>query len=185
LALDEKRDFGCRSETRSTVKLPPDPRRPAVRPAASPLSPDLVSLRWKLTPLQLSPPRRTRPPKDFLTTWDVRVRRPTSPFWKPPSLLSPLREPPQRPARVHRGTLCRPSTCDQATQGGPSWETSSEDEAAQPNERVSAGTQVNEADLEDDQERSYTPPGTPPALRHWGPRRHTSTQPTLEWRERL
>jgi len=177
--------FCFRSGTRSTVKLPPEIRKPAVKPAASPLSPELVSSQWKLIPLQLSPPRRTRPPRDFLTTWDVRVRRLTSPFWKPPSLLSPLREPPRRPAQVHRGILCRPSTCDQATQGGPSWETSSDDEADQPSERTSTGTQVVEADLEDDQERPYTPPGTPPSLRRWGPRKHTSTQPTLEWRERL
>jgi len=65
------------------------------------------------------------------------------------------------------------------------WETSSDDEVVQ---RTTQGTQVEKEDLEDlaeTPERSYTPPGTPPALRRWGPPRLTITQPPLEWRERL
>jgi len=64
------------------------------------------------------------------------------------------------------------------------WETSSDDEVVQ---RTTQGTQVEKEDLEDLEEaseRSYTPPGTPPTLRRWGPPRLT-TQPPLEWKERL
>jgi len=47
---------------------------------------------------------------------------------------------------------------------------------------------VETADVEGHEqqmEKSYTPPWTPPALRRWGPRRLTTIKPTLEWRERL
>jgi len=149
-----------------------------------------ASTKWRLTPLHLSPPRRTRPPKEFLATWDIRVRRPTSPFWKPPMLLSPLRESPsRRPARVHRGVQCHYATTERGTQSTGDWKSSADEQAELPTPKESRSTQADAPTTEERQtqtgspERSYTPPGIPPALRRWGPR--TTTQPTIEWRERL
>ncbi|KMQ88177.1 protein cbr-spd-5, partial [Lasius niger] len=87
-------------------------------------------LPWKLARLELSPPRRTRPLRNLLTTWDIRVRRYTSPreTWEVPHLLSPLLASPTRsdirdtqtaqPAHVHRGTQASTPTprVEQATQ---------------------------------------------------------------------
>jgi len=146
-----------------------------VKSAASlPLS-EPASIQWRLTSLYLSP-KLTWPPRDFLTTWDVRVRRLTLPFWRPPSLLSPLQESlSRRPARVHRGVQCRHSTSDQATQSSRQWESSSDDEADPSHSKESRGTQVEAPIYVERQtqtgnsERSYTSPGTPPKLRLWGP----------------
>jgi len=75
------------------------------------------------------------------------------------------------------------------------WETTDDDaddnEAVRTSQQESRGTQV-EAAARIEQgtqtgspERSYTPPGTPPKLRRWGPRRYTTSKPSIEWRERL
>jgi len=83
-------------------------------------------------PAGLSPPRLMRPLRDLLTTWDVRVRRFISPFWRPPVLLSPLGgTPPRRPDRVHRGVQYLPTTISQAVQSESDWESRSEDERPQ------------------------------------------------------
>jgi len=135
------------------------------------------------------PSRRWDWPDHRGTSWPLRtsesgVRRP---FWRPPSLLSPLRESPsRRPARVQY----RSNTSDQAVQSTSRWESSSDDEAIPPNRKETRGTQ-EEAPIDLDiqkksPERSYTPSGTPPKLRRWGPRRHTvTTRPSIEWLERL
>jgi len=120
----------------------------------------------------------------------------STPQWKPPALLSPLPgTPPRRPARVHRGIQIQPDTTDRAVQCAPQWETIDDDddndtEAIRPTGQESRGTQVEATPVErgiqtDSPGRSYTPPGTPPKLRRWGPRRRTTTRPSLEWRERL
>jgi len=84
-----------------------------------------------------------------------------------PTPLSPLeRTPPRTPARVHRGN---PRTSTKATQ--------SEHEEQSPPMTCSIGTQV-EAPTKSDtstqtsqcNERSYTPPGTPPRHSRWGSR---------------
>jgi len=49
---------------------------------------------WKLILLDLSPARKTRPPKEVRHLWDPRIWRPSSPRWKVTSLLSP--PPPER-----------------------------------------------------------------------------------------
>ncbi|XP_026823534.1 mucin-5AC-like [Ooceraea biroi] len=46
-------------------------------------------LPWTLREIQLSPPRRTRPPRDTLDTWDIRTRRLTSPRPKRSSATPP------------------------------------------------------------------------------------------------
>jgi len=102
------------------------------------------------------------------------------------------RRPPRRPARVHRGVQHQPSTSERAVQCARQWETIDDDsdEAAHP-DRKPRGTQVEVAvriergTQTDSLDRSYTPPGTPPKLRRWGPRRRTSARPSIEWRERL
>jgi len=139
---------------------------------------------WKLIGLQLSPPRRTRPPREFLALWDVRVRRRTSPLWRPPSPLSPLpRTPPRTPARVHRGTQSRPETTTRATQ------TVAKEQTA-PTSR-SRGTQAEAPRRRDsatqttpEKERVGTPPRTSKEPRRWGPKQRTKAQPTITWRER-
>jgi len=170
------------------AKLPPLKQKTAATPAAK--EETSGSPPWRLTPLDLSPPRRTRPPRGFLATWDIRVRRPTSPFWRPPGLLSPLREPAsKRSARVHRGVQCCCDTRDRATQSSTQWEASSDDEDRTPLRRESRSTRAEATRDQQTQtsslERSYTPPGTPSALRRWGPRKVTATLPHIEWRERL
>ncbi|KAM0730379.1 hypothetical protein ACS0PU_002708 [Formica fusca] len=153
---------------------------------------------WKLQPLELSPVRFTRPGRDFLATWDVRVRRYTSPTygWSYPPCLSPLPPSPAPYARdhetqtnpvcrVHRGTQSRASTSEKATQVT---DTSTCDRATQSDLsdwEESTRTSATQTDEPTQPERSYTPPGTPPALRtKWGPPRYTSTTPSLQWRER-
>jgi len=114
----------------SDAKLPPYRTRehPASPPRDGPRSPEPAP-RWKLIPLDLSPPRLTRPPRDLLKIWAVRVRRFISSFWRPPALLSPLsRTPPRRPDRVHRGVQCLPTTTSQAVQSESDWESRSENE---------------------------------------------------------
>jgi len=86
---------------------------------------------------------------------------------------------------------CRQDTNDQSTQSSRQWESSSDDEAEPSNNKESRGTQVEVPLTVERQtqtrspEWSYTPPGTPPKLRRWGPRRLTTIQPTIVWRERL
>ena len=165
---------------------------------------------WRLQPLELPPLRRTRPPRTTLTTWDIRVRRYTSPreAFILPTLLSPLPPSPSPfvgdttrrdartqtlpPSRVHRGTqVASTDTADKGTDS--EWETQS----------VASQTEPPEP------ERSYTPPGTPPALRRnkraksaphstssaqaraprhsrsqYGPVRWTLTRPSISWCER-
>ncbi|XP_070152032.1 serine/arginine repetitive matrix protein 1-like [Polyergus mexicanus] len=92
-------------------------------------------LPWRLIPLDLGPPRLTRPTRFFLKTWDIRLRRYTSPreAWTAPPLLSPLPASPTRsvtretqtlpPSRVHRGVQAAPpSGVDQASQSDSDWE---------------------------------------------------------------
>ena len=119
---------------------------------------------WRLEPLELPPLRRTRPPRVTLTTWDIRVRRYTSPreVFTLPALLSQLPPSPSAeagtlrhketqtlpPSRVHRGIQAiSTQTADKGTDS--EWETLS----------VASQTEPHEP------ERSYTPPGTPPNLR--------------------
>ncbi|XP_029659408.1 uncharacterized protein DKFZp434B061-like [Formica exsecta] len=153
---------------------------------------------WKLQPLELSPVRFTRPGRDFLTTWDVRVRRYTSPTygWNYPPRLSPL--PPSPAAnehrhqetqtapscRIHRGTQSLSSTSEKATQvtNITTCERTTQSDLSDW-EEAPRSNQPDEPPLP---ERSYTSPGTPPALRtRFGPPRYTSTDPPLQWRERL
>ncbi|XP_029680834.1 uncharacterized protein LOC115246260 [Formica exsecta] len=116
--------------------------------------------KWRLHRIELAPVQYTRLPLFFLSQWDIRVRRYTSPStpWDLPPLLSPLAASPLRlrdswtqsqPAiRIHRGTQC-PSLelTDSATQPDSDWETTTQDTATQM-KTVS-------------KEPSYTPPGTP------------------------
>ncbi|XP_071579209.1 uncharacterized protein [Temnothorax nylanderi] len=153
---------------------------------------------WRLIPLDLPPVRYTRPPKELITRWDVRVRRSTSPRWTVPTLLSPLPPSPGDktdqgiqtipPARVHRGTQYLPRCADYESQTDSDWETSdlSSERATQtdpPKPRTSRHTQTEEP------ERPFTPPGTPPAwrrLNRWGqqPLHRTQAQPSITWSER-
>jgi len=139
---------------------------------------------WKLARIQLSPPKLTRPPREFLTLWDVRVRRRTSFLWRPPSPLSPLARTPSRtPARVHRGVQARQSTSEKSTQTKPekaeSPATRSTGTQAEAPRRNDSATQTSRAD-----ERPRTPTKTVTGLDRWRPERHTKTQPTITWRER-
>ncbi|RLU23303.1 hypothetical protein DMN91_003507 [Ooceraea biroi] len=77
---------------------------------------------WRLIPLELPPPRRTRPSRQTLTPWDVRVRRNTSPSCRPwaPAPLSPLPPSPARETaqqatgrdKREQGTQTRGWSCD-------------------------------------------------------------------------
>ena len=184
-------------------------RSPADEPARGPLRVGFTLQPWRLQQLELPPLRRTRPPRDTLSTWDIRVRRYTSPrdSWVLPPLLSPLPPSPSTPScsrsdketqtlpqsRVRRGTQTSPPrTADRGTTY--EWDT------------TSVGSQTEE-------ERSYTPPGTPPAWRQarrtvaeaqrrrttraksaphrtdheaekYGPVRWTATSSPISWRER-
>jgi len=139
---------------------------------------------WNLTRIQLSPPRLTRPPREFLALWDIRVRRRTSPLWRPPAPLSPLaRTPPRTPARVHRCVQARPSTSEKSIQTQPA--------RTEPLATRSTGTQAEEPRRSDSaiqtsraDERPRTPTKTVSRPDRWGPVRHTKTQPTIIWRER-
>jgi len=143
-----------------------------------------ITAEWRLIRLQLSPPRRTRPPREFLALWDIRVRRRTSPLWRPPAPLSPLpRTPPRTPARVHRGVQSRPETTTRATQ--------TESRESTPATTRSRGTQVealrrsdNATQTTQKEGRASTPPRTSKKHDRWGPERQTKTQPTITWRER-
>jgi len=89
---------------------------------------------------------------------------------------------------VHRGNQKQPETTDRAVQCTQQWETTDDDndddaETIQPTQVED--TTVDQGTQTESPERSYTPPGTPPKLRRWGPRRRTTTRPSLEWRERL
>jgi len=120
---------------------------------------------WRLIKVPLSPLRLTRPPREFLALWDVRVRRRTSSLWRPPSPLSSLERTPSRTprtsARVHRGVQCCPEISVKATQ--------SQQEKLTPPATRSTGTQV-EAPARSDtstqtpqgNQGSHTPLGTPP-----------------------
>ena len=161
-------------------------------------------LPWTLTRLELRPPRLTRPPRHLLTTWDVRIRRYTSPreTWVVPPLISPLHASPTpptstatqtaAPARVHRGTQARVvvRSVDQATQSDSDWEPP----------LTSAATQTETPGPDPPELRSHTPPGLPPARERarsapaptgitarrsrWGPLRRTRTKPSITYRER-
>lgn len=126
------------STPRSTGPIRPPWREEA--PPAKRVSFQLLP--WKPHPLDLELPHMTRPPRQLLQPWDIRVRRYTSPTgpWAVPELLSPLPPSPQRKknrgtqtlatSRVHRATqICR-ITNDQGTQSGTT-------------SRVHRGTQVS------------------------------------------
>lgn len=95
--------------------------------------PEEIVAEWKLIPIDLSPPRFTRPPRNELTTWDIRVRRLTS-----PRTLSILQEPisplPSTPGRnitlpSSRATQTESTTTTEKETQACAWETSSESEA--------------------------------------------------------
>ncbi|XP_018392754.1 PREDICTED: extensin-like [Cyphomyrmex costatus] len=70
------------SPTQST----PPPTPPAVPPGPQATAVKKVTLQlaaWKLHPLDIPPPARTRPPRYYLHPWDLRVRRYTSPRYLP------------------------------------------------------------------------------------------------------
>jgi len=87
------------------------PQKPAIErssPSPTSRSTPRKDLQWRLIPLELSPPRFTWPPRSSLAIWDYRVRRLTSPFYKPPQPLSPILLSSRRPDRVTKGTQCQP-----------------------------------------------------------------------------
>ncbi|KMQ83136.1 hypothetical protein RF55_20827 [Lasius niger] len=127
--------------------------------------------------------------------------------WEVSRLLSPLLALPTRsdtratqtaqPARVHRGTQATTSTprVDQATQSDSDWEPTTRTSATQTED--AADPAIREASP------SYTPPGTPPALRRarsapikpqrrprpsrtsrWGLVKFTRAEPVIAYRER-
>ncbi|XP_070156745.1 uncharacterized protein [Polyergus mexicanus] len=145
---------------------------------------------WTLHPIELAPVEFTRPPRFFLSQWDIRVRRYTSPStpWNlPPPLLSPLAASPlhhrdswtqSQPAiRIHRGTQY-PSreVADSGTQSDSDWETNTQEAATQ------TGT--------DREEPGYTHPRTTPTLPsspellRIGSFHVTKAEPRITWRER-
>jgi len=71
-------------------------------------------VQWRLYSLELSPPRFTRPLRSSLALWDIKVRRLTSPTYRPPQLLSLPK--PRRLDRVTRGTQCQPAVVSQEVQ---------------------------------------------------------------------
>jgi len=157
------------------------------RPLISPRSPGLVrqpckpaeaptrafQLPWKLTPLDLEPPRFTRPTRDLLGPWDIRVRRYTSPTgpWNCPELLSPLPALPvrtrdhstqTRSAKVHKGIQAQPIIIDRAVQSDSDWETPS----------ASVAVQTETPTVDENNTRL-------------GSLRVTQTRPPITYRERL
>lgn len=101
--------------------------------------------------MDLEPPQLTRPTRFFLKTWDIRLRRYTSPreAWTAPPLLSPLPASPTHPvtretqtvptSRVHRGIQAGPTPgVDQASQSDSDWEPSTRTSSTQTDPEVTA-----------------------------------------------
>ncbi|RLU27371.1 hypothetical protein DMN91_001173 [Ooceraea biroi] len=78
-------------------------------------------LPWALREIQLSPPRRTRPPRNTLDPWDIRVRRLTSPRLRRSSATP---SPRNRPTSADKENV--------ATQTNISWVDVSSDESPSP-----------------------------------------------------
>ncbi|XP_029674528.1 uncharacterized protein LOC115242404 [Formica exsecta] len=108
----------------------------------------------------LEPPRLTRPTRFFLKTWDIRLRRYTSPreAWTAPPLLSPLPASPTRPvtretqtippSRVRRGVQAGPpSGVNQASQSDSDWEPSTRVSSTQTDPEVTARSTATTNDL--------------------------------------
>jgi len=53
-------------------------------PSLTPKPTPRKDLPWSLIPLELSPPRFTRPPRSSIAIWDIRVRRLISLYRSPP-----------------------------------------------------------------------------------------------------
>jgi len=136
-------------------------------------------LPWKLIPLELDPPRFTRPTRILLEPWDIRVRRYTSPtsLATPPQLLSPLPPSPRartrhvavqtHSAKVHRGLQVQPQYTDQATQSDSDWEPSTSSVTTQTKQHTPEST---------DENNNHT---------YLGSLRVTKTSPPIAYRERL
>ncbi|XP_026826217.1 proline-rich receptor-like protein kinase PERK9 [Ooceraea biroi] len=77
-------------------------------------------LPWNLKEFTLSPPSRTRPPRETLSPWDIRVRRRTSPRQRRASATLPPRTTSDK-ENVHQGT-----------QTNISWVSLSSDESSSP-----------------------------------------------------
>ena len=179
---------------------PPTSRTPL--PPSQPEQPQESPVQWKLIRLDSPPWPLTRPPRDLLTTWDVRLRRYTSPRYSVPPLLSPLPLSPGDfhhqgtqtlpPSRVHRGLQVQPPTSGTEVQTDSEWEAPTVDKGTQayiPSPSGTQATQTEESELEES--GTTTPPGTPPAWRRPGPGgnrqalHRTHTRPCLLWSERL
>lgn len=139
-------------------------------------------------PLELSPAHLTRPPRSLLTTWDIRIRRYTSPSYpgivtaciSPPALTPPRRSDHQEQAtqtqphsRVHRGTQHHSSAIqEQSTQSSDSdWEKTTRTAATQT-EATPTPPKASKA-----KRRNSTKPATPRL--NW-----THTRPSISWQEK-
>ncbi|XP_011858721.1 PREDICTED: uncharacterized protein DKFZp434B061-like [Vollenhovia emeryi] len=92
---------------------------------------------WKLHKIELPPPRLTRPPRIFISPWDLRVRRFTSPRYIQARLfspISPLPPSPRSPPRTVRCQATQTSTTAVRTQGTQTrgWTTSESDSEPEP-----------------------------------------------------
>ncbi|XP_011878409.1 PREDICTED: proline-rich receptor-like protein kinase PERK9 [Vollenhovia emeryi] len=120
-----------RAATAKPATAEPSPRR------GRPRLPCIEYLPWKLHKIELPPPRLTRPPRIFISPWDLRVRRFTSPRYIQARLfspISPLPPSPRSPPRTVRCQTTQTSTTEVHTQGTQTrgWTTSESDSEPEP-----------------------------------------------------
>lgn len=155
-------------------------------------------LPWKLEPLEIPAATFTRPPRCLLATWDIRLRRYTSPSYPgtvPALLTPPALTPPRSGAKkggrqeratqtdrrslVHRGTQQhQPQTRERATQSSDSdWEATTKTTATQTEAiQHRASTRLR---------RAASTPAKPRVSSEHGSLKWTKTTPQISWRENL
>jgi len=148
------------------------PQRTVERTSLPPTSKSTLrkEVQWRLYTLELSPSRFTRPPRNSLALWDIRVKRFTSPTYRLPPLLLPSFPFPKRSDRATRGTQCQPAVLSQGLQTDDIWENASDTEAH--NERCTT-TPTHD-------EQQHTSAKTAPTPRRWGSGKITKARPHHE-----